>query len=167
MGRRDWRSQGEGTLSEIRRPKDEELEELVIGIAAIQDPDVLRRYSQEVIEEISKPSNVGPILDADGHGIADGLCGDTMTMYVQLDGDIVERCTFTTDGCGPTIACGSRLTKMVSGMKVGDAMRVSPDEVSGALGGLPEDHEHCAALAVLALRNALRDSGAAGRGGRK
>lgn len=118
-----------------------------------------------MLAEVSGPSNVGIIEGADGYGVADGLCGDTMTMFVSLDGDTVSRCTFTTDGCGPTIACGSRLTRLVSGMKADEAIRVSPNDLSAMLGGLPEDHEHCAALAVLALRNALRDAGAVGRKG--
>jgi nitrogen fixation NifU-like protein len=118
------------------------------------------------VSEAVNPSNVGTIDDADGYGVADGLCGDTMTMFVSLDEGKVARCTFTTDGCGPTIACGSCLTRLVSGMKVEDAAAVRPDDVAELLGGLPEDHEHCAALAVLALRNAIRDAGAKGRRGR-
>jgi len=157
-GRERW-PKGEGALNGNEGRDDSELGELAIRLAALSDPEGLKGCSKEIVAEVSNPANVGVIEDADGYGVADGLCGDTMTMFVSLDGDIVSRCTFTTDGCGPTIACGSRLTRLVSGMRTEDAIRVSPNDISGLLGGLPEDHEHCAALAVLALRNALRDAG--------
>jgi len=150
-----------GTMSEKRGPS--ELDELVENIVTAMEADDSKIYSKEVIAEFRDPANVGPLDDADGVGVADGLCMDSMHMWVKLDGDKVSRCTFYTDGCGATIACGSRLTKMVTGRTAEDAMAITPNDLIGSLGGLPEDHMHCASLSVIAFRNAVRD--AANKGG--
>jgi nitrogen fixation NifU-like protein len=134
----------------------EELDRLIENIMTRLDEEDSRIYSRKVIEEFRNPSNVGPIEDCDGHGLADGLCNDTMEMFVKLDGDRITGCSFLTDGCGATIACGSRLTRMVKGKTLAEAANVSPKELVASLGGLPDDHIHCASLAVIALRNAIR-----------
>jgi len=38
-----------------------------------------------------------------------------------------------------------------------DAMNIPPEKLDSVLGGLPADHKHCAALSILAFRNALRN----------
>jgi nitrogen fixation NifU-like protein len=60
-----------------------------------------------------------------------------------------------TDGCGPTVACGSMLTKMVTGKSLEDAAEILPEDLLKALGGLPEENIHCAELAVSTLHDAL------------
>lgn len=141
--------------------KDEpsELDRLVENIVTAMDADDSKVYSKEVISEFRDPANVGPLEDADGTGVADGLCADTMHIWVKLDGDRVVQCTFYTDGCGATIACGSRLTKLVAGKTVEEAMSIRPENLIESLGGLPEDHIHCASLSIIAFRNAIRDAG--------
>ncbi len=60
-----------------------------------------------------------------------------------------------TDGCGPTVACGSMLTKMVTGMPLEKAGKIAPKSLIAALDGLPEESIHCAELAVNTLREAI------------
>jgi len=138
------------------REKDE-LDELAESIVLIMEREDAKIYSRETVSEFRNPANVGRMEDADGVGIADGLCADTMEMYIKVDGGRIQRCTFFTDGCGATIACGSRLTRLVTGMTGQEAKAVSHEELISLLNGLPKEHEHCAALAVIALRNAIRD----------
>ena len=60
-----------------------------------------------------------------------------------------------TDGCGATIACGSILTEMVKNKSLGEALTINAKALIEALGGLPEDHVHCAGLASLTLKKAV------------
>jgi nitrogen fixation NifU-like protein len=136
-----------------------ELDTLVENISRILQHEDEAMYSREVVEEFRNPSNIGRMNDPDGQGIADGLCGDTMEFYIKVSSERIETCAFYTDGCGPTIACGSRLARFVTGMNLEAAMLVTPNDLVSLLNGLPPDHEHCATLAVIALRNALRDYG--------
>ena len=146
----------------------DELDELVENMIRIMETENAKAYSEDVISEFRNPSNVGRMADADGEGVADGLCKDTMEMWVKVRDGLIVDCTFFTDGCGATIACGSRLTRFVKGLSTDEAMRVRPRDLVSLLNGLPPDHEHCAALAIIALKNALRDCEArrsAGAGG--
>ena len=112
-------------------------------------------YSDRVIQETYNPKNLGRMRDPDTHGLVHGWCGDTMELYLQLDGERIENATFVTDGCGPTVACGSMLTTMVQGMSLEEAKEVQPADLLQALEGLPEESVHCAELAVKTLQNAL------------
>jgi nitrogen fixation NifU-like protein len=60
-----------------------------------------------------------------------------------------------TDGCGPTVACGSMLTRMVQGRNPAEAAAIEAAELILALDGLPPEHIHCATLAVNTLHQAI------------
>jgi nitrogen fixation NifU-like protein len=113
-------------------------------------------YSDRVIEEIYHPKNLRRMRDPDTRGLVHGWCGDTMEFYLRLDGEWIEHATFVTDGCGPTVACGSMLTTIVQGMSLEEAKGVRPADLLEALDGLPKGSVHCAELAVKTLQNALQ-----------
>jgi nitrogen fixation NifU-like protein len=112
-------------------------------------------YSDVVIQEARHPSNLGRIVEPDGHGLVHGVCGDTMEIYLRLNDEKIEQAAFMTDGCGPTIACGSMLTKMITGKLLDEALEIMPEDLIEALNGLPEANQHCAELAVITFQNAL------------
>jgi len=113
------------------------------------------RYSARVIEESSNPSNMSPMSEPHAHGIIHGCCGDTMEIYLRLNGDRIEEATFTTDGRESAIACASVLTKAVPGLSLGEAGKIRPEDVIAALDGLPKARIHCAHLTVNTLRQAI------------
>lgn len=113
------------------------------------------RYSATVLEEARNPRNVGAMLDPDGHAALNGACGDRMEVFLRLDGPHIVRATFLTDGCGPTVACGSMLTRMALGKTLEEAAAIRATDLVAALDGLPEEHQHCASLAVNTLRLAI------------
>ena len=112
-------------------------------------------YSARVLEEAQNPTNMGRIPEPDACGIVHGWCGDTMEIYLRVDGEHIQRAMFTTDGCGPSVACGNMLTRMVQGMSLEAAGSIRPEDLIVALDGLPEDSAHCAELAVKTLREAI------------
>lgn len=116
-----------------------------------------RMFSKEVIEEARKPCNMARLEDADGKGVEEGLCGDSMEFYIKIASGKIVRASFFTDGCGPTIACGSRLTRHIEGLPIAQALEFDPSSLEKLLGQLPDEHRHCATLAVMSLRKAIRD----------
>jgi len=112
-------------------------------------------YSAKVIEEAHNPTNLGRMSVPDARGIVHGWCGDTMEVYLRLNGARIEEATFMTDGCGPSVACGSVLTTMARGMSLEEAGEITPENLIAALDGLPEESVHCAELAVSTLREAI------------
>ncbi len=112
-------------------------------------------YSARVTAESSNPSNMGRMSDPDAYGIIHGCCGDTMEIYLRLDGDRIEEATFATDGRESAIASGSVLTKMVWGMSLEEAGKIRPEDLIAALDGLPKAKVHCANLTLNTLGQAI------------
>jgi len=112
-------------------------------------------YSDKVIEEFYNPKNLGRMPEPNACGIVRGWCGDTMEIYLRLNGERIKKATFMTDGCGPSVACGSMLTTMIQGMSLDKASEVRPEDLLETLDGLPEESVHCAELAVNTLREAI------------
>lgn len=114
-------------------------------------------YSETVIEHSLDPRNVGDMENADGSASFTGPCGDTMKMWLKVKNGTISDASFMTDGCGTTMAAGSMVTEMVKGKSISQAQRISQQDVLSALGGLPEESEHCALLATDTLKTAVRD----------
>ena len=119
-------------------------------------------YSAKVIEEARNPSNLGRMAEPNAYGIVHGWCGDTMEVYLRLNGARIREATFMTDGCGPSVACGNMLTTMARGMSLEEAGEITPENLIAALDGLPEESIHCAELAVSTLREAIANERAGG-----
>ncbi|MFW6159841.1 MAG: iron-sulfur cluster assembly scaffold protein [Acidobacteriota bacterium] len=117
-----------------------------------------RQYTPEVIEHWQNPRNFRKIDNPDGYARVQGSCGDTMEMFLKVNNDLITECTFFTDGCGTTIACGSTATEIASGKTFHQALgTVSAAEIIKKLNKLPPEDVHCAQLAAETLRRALAD----------
>ena len=116
-------------------------------------------YSTQVINHWQHPRNLGKLERNDGHAGGQGSCGDSMWMWIQVTGNkgdaIISRATFISDVCIGAVSCGSALTEMITGIKVQQAMQISPDILRKALGGLPEKESHCADLAIKTLKDTI------------
>ena len=112
-------------------------------------------YSAKVIEEAHNPTNLGRMAEPDAYGIVHGWSGETFEGYLRFNGQSIREATFMTDGCGPSVACGNMLTRLVRGKSLEEAGEITPENLIAALDGLPEESLHCAELAVSTLRHAL------------
>lgn len=112
-------------------------------------------YSARVLAEARHPRNLGAMLEPDAHAAVRGPCGDRMEIFLRLNGSRIQLAAFMTDGCAPTVACGSMLTTMVQGMTLEQAVAIEGGDLIIALDSLPADHVHCATLAVNTLRQAI------------
>jgi nitrogen fixation NifU-like protein len=113
--------------------------------------------SRVLVDHAQNPRNMDIPENHNGFGINDGYCGDMMCMWVLVEDGVIKFATFNTDGCGPSIACGSMTTEMAIGKTLEEAEELTPDRIIAALGGLPEDHVHCASLAAATLQLAITD----------
>lgn len=114
-------------------------------------------YSETVVDHAMNPRNVGSMDNADGYARITGPCGDTMEIWLRARNDIIIEASFLTDGCGTTIAAGSMVTELVKGKSATQALKISRQDVLSALGGLPEESQHCALLAANTLKEAVKD----------
>jgi len=120
-------------------------------------------YTEKVKDHFMNPRNVlkfGEEYAEDGKGIVGNIkCGDQMMVYIQVDrekGTILD-CKWQTYGCASAIASTSILSEMVKGMSLEQAYHLSPKDIAGELGGLPEHKIHCSVLGDKALRAAIND----------
>jgi nitrogen fixation NifU-like protein len=112
-------------------------------------------HKEQALYSARNPTNLGCMEAPDAHAVVTGSCGDTMAIYLRLNGSTIQEATFMTDGCGSSLACGNMLTRMVQGMPLEEANEVNPEDLTLALDGLPEESAHCAKLAVNTLRQAI------------
>jgi nitrogen fixation NifU-like protein len=114
-------------------------------------------YSETTLDHAMNPRNVGNIENADGFAAVTGPCGDTMEIWLRVENDRIIEAAFMTDGCGTTIATGSMVTELVKGEAISHVLRISQRDVLKALGGLPEESQHCALLAINTMKAAIGD----------
>lgn len=120
-------------------------------------------YTEKVKEHFMNPHNfLIPEEDfkEDGKGVVGNVkCGDQMIMLIQVDPEknVISDCRWKTYGCASAIASTSVLSDMVKGMTLDRAFTISPKDITGELGELPEHKIHCSVLGDKALRAAIND----------
>ena len=114
-------------------------------------------FSKAVLHEFRNPSNIGVIEKTEAIAQIKGPCGDTMKISLKIDEDKIVDARFWTDGCGPTIACGSMLTKTIKEKTIKQASNFTDYKLIHMLDGLPKEHIHCAKLAVDTLQEAIKN----------
>ena len=115
-------------------------------------------YSDIVKDHFKNPRNVGEIENADGIGeVGNPVCGDMMTISIQVEDDTIKDIKFLTFGCGAAIAVSSILTEMAKGKTLEEAKKISNKDVAKALEGLPKNKLHCSNLGADGLHMAIKD----------
>ncbi|MBS3057776.1 MAG: iron-sulfur cluster assembly scaffold protein [Candidatus Diapherotrites archaeon] len=126
-------------------------------------------YSPTVKEHFFKPRNFltntskTGLKQFNGTGlIGSAACGDVMRLWIKVDPQTekLKECKWQTFGCGSAIASTSMLSVMVTengGMKVEEALKITPQDILKRLGGLPARKIHCSVLGDKALRAAIND----------
>jgi len=117
----------------------------------------IKRYNKYIVDLLQNPKNWGKPKDDEISvwQAYEGPCGDTMQFFLKINEGIIEKANFITDGCGATVAAGSQTTMMIEGQTIESAEKLRPIDVENALGGLPDDHKHCAELAIRTLTRAI------------
>ena len=117
-------------------------------------------YSDIVMEHFRNPRNVGRIENPDAHATEGSpACGDMVSVYLKVDEQThrIEDIKFESYGCASNIATGSIITELAKGKTLDEAKKITWQEASQALGGLPAIKAHCSVLAVDGLRSAIQN----------
>ncbi|MHA1294446.1 MAG: iron-sulfur cluster assembly scaffold protein [Promethearchaeota archaeon] len=117
----------------------------------------IEEYNEYIVNLFHKPKNWGKLPEIENsisHSFT-GPCGDTMQFFLKINNDIIEKAYFITDGCGASVATASQATLLIEGKSIDFAENLTAEDIDNALGGLPEDHKHCAILAARTLRRTI------------
>ncbi len=89
-------------------------------------------------------------------------CGDVMKMWIKVEPKTgrIKKLKWRTFGCASAIASTSMFSMMLTekrGMKLKDALKITPQDIMKRLGGLPPYKIHCSVLADQAFRKAAEN----------
>ena len=113
--------------------------------------------SDQFLEYLKTPSNVGILAHPDGKARMTGQCGDSIGVHVAMDKHLVKEVRVQPNGCAYTLVCAGAMSNMAQGLSVDEILELKSQDIANELGGLPEDHMHCASLALNALGEALAE----------
>lgn len=115
-------------------------------------------YSEITLEHFKNPRNIGKMDDADSIGmVGDPSCGDTLMMFIKVNDEIITDVKYLVFGCAGSIATSSMASTMIMGKSIEDVLKLTDHDVVEALGGLPEEKEHCSNLGIQAVHAAIRN----------
>jgi nitrogen fixation NifU-like protein len=114
-------------------------------------------YSAQLLDHFQNPRNAGDIANPDATAeIENPACGDVLRLTFKVSADRILLARFKAKGCVAAIACASALTELVVGKTLKEAATIRREDVSVAVGGLPQASTHAAQLALDALSAGLR-----------
>jgi nitrogen fixation NifU-like protein len=87
--------------------------------------------------------------------------GPFLLLCLRVQEGRVLEAKYQTHGCGASIASGSMLTVLIAQRTVEECLILTAEQLADALGGVPPDKLHCPAMAIAALRAALKGPGEA------
>ena len=124
-------------------------------------------YSDKVKEHFFNPKNLvkdtSKLKGYDGIGqVGSPACGDMMKFFIKVDkkSEKIINLKWQTFGCGSAIGSTSMLSEMVlekGGMKLDEALKLTPMDIVKKLDGLPTHKIHCSVLGDQGLRAAIND----------
>ena len=106
------------------------------------------------------PRNTGRLEGADGRGCTTSASIEDFVeigIWVDADTKVLQAVRFRAGGCPGITACSSVLTGLLRGLTLPEALAVTQQDLTQAVGGLPPSKEHCAELPLVALRAAIED----------
>lgn len=137
---------------------NDQFEEFVKNLQKEIDDEESKTFSKRVIELSHNPKNWGKMENPTVEDKFLGPCGDTMQFFLKINekNNIIEKITFITDGCGPSVASGSQLTIMAENKSIEETLKITPEDILKELEGLPSSHTHCPILTVNTLDKVLK-----------
>lgn len=114
-------------------------------------------YSAQLLDHFQNPRNAGEVPNPDAAAeIENPACGDVLRLTLKMAGGRIAEARFKAKGCVPAMACASALTELIVGKTPPEARRLRRQDVTAAVGGVPQASAHAAQLALDALAAALK-----------
>ncbi|MBI1895095.1 MAG: iron-sulfur cluster assembly scaffold protein [Acidobacteria bacterium] len=120
-------------------------------------------YSDKLLDHFRNPRNSGelqpPALRVE---VSNPACGDILRLSADCESGRAAEVRYKVRGCTASIAAGSALTELMAGRTRTELSALRAADIEAALGGLPPESKHAAALCIDGLRALLEAWAAAG-----
>jgi nitrogen fixation NifU-like protein len=114
--------------------------------------------SPELIEHFRNPRNVGALpAPAVTVEVSNPVCGDILRLSVSFADGRVQAVRYKVRGCTASIAAGSALTELMTGLDHAGLKALGREDVENAVGGLSNESKHASLLCVDAVRAAFKE----------
>lgn len=123
----------------------------------MHEHDETEALSREFLDHMRNPRNQGAFDDPSGTAEMTGQCGDSISVTILVEGDRIMGVRAEPRGCAFTVVCASAMSVLARGKALDEALGLDPEDIVTEVGGLPEDHLHCARLALNTLGEAITD----------
>lgn len=133
------------------------LDALVRELQETCDAEAVRHLGEGVVARWKAPRHMGVMREPSVATRTKGACGDTLTIFLRIEGDLVTGASFLADGCGSSVVCADAAMELVRGMTLDQAASLDAADILARLGGLPKDKEKSARSAARAVRQAIQD----------
>lgn len=113
-----------------------------------------------VLEYSEKQELVGTVEEWQGRGeVREPGCDDILEITLKTRREVVTeiRYTITEKACRPVKACAALAVEMALGKPVMEAYLICADRLSEFFGGLNRESYHCALMAEIAVKKAVKD----------
>jgi nitrogen fixation NifU-like protein len=113
-------------------------------------------HTPQLLDHFQNPRNTGELEPpAITVLVENPACGDIMRLSARVESGRILRATYQVRGCTASIAAGSVLTELLSGVTLEQAAAISASAIDRVLGGLPPESRHASVLAADAVKNLL------------
>ncbi len=117
-------------------------------------------YPEKLLDHFQRPRNVGELgPPAVMVEVANPACGDILRLSVRFEAGKVAEVRYKVRGCTASIAAGSALTEWMTGKTRAELAAFEGSVVDAAVGGLPPESGHAAALCAEGVRLLLKRAG--------
>jgi nitrogen fixation NifU-like protein len=114
-------------------------------------------YQSVILDHNRRPRNFGALDDANRS--ADGfnpLCGDKITIELEIEGDVVKAVAFNGSGCAISTASASLMTQIIMGKRLCE-VEVLFDDFHGLVTSNPTEAVDSSGLGKLAVFSGVRE----------
>ncbi|HHB75999.1 MAG TPA: iron-sulfur cluster assembly scaffold protein [Desulfobulbus sp.] len=121
------------------------------------DARAIDQLGRTFLLHANTPLNLGSLEKPDGSARLVGQCGDAIKIDLKVRGDVIDEICVLPEGCVFTRVCASVVSELADKKSLDQALEIEPEQIRDILGDLPEDHLHCARLAVNTLGEAIAE----------
>jgi nitrogen fixation protein NifU and related proteins len=117
-------------------------------------------YQQQILDNYHNPQNYGkPAKYSHSINLQNTSCGDAVTMYLNVENDVITDIHFEAEGCAISIAAASILSEELKGKSVNEIAALDADYVQDLIGiKLSISRVKCAHMPLDAILQAVKSS---------